>query len=409
LTNEIESIKNKKSGLGRRRNQAEEKLLSFGKELFDIFLEASEDLIFLLDEKGCFIKVNDYGAASIDYEARELIGRHFTELVILKDRRSVSKSFQSILGEDKIITFETRMISKFGSEVLFEINGKTIRRKEKITGMFGVGRNITVLRNYEERISALNTMLVEAERLVEIERKRSKRQKSFLDELNRMKSEFVSNISHELRTPLASIIGFSETIASDPNMPQEMKSEFNNIILNEGKRLAKLINDILDISRIEGGQLQLNKAEFDIAKLLNEVIESNRVVIKEKGLSLTKEIPSDSVIVNADKERMTQVFNGLLNNAIKFTNPKGRIAIIAQTLYKEFEVVISDTGIGIPKRDLPYIFQKFYRVSRPGTEIPGTGLGLVFVKQVIDMHKGYISVQSEVDKGTTVIVKLPKN
>lgn len=101
--------------------------------------------------------------------------------------------------------------------------------------------------------------LLEANRLVSIEKQRSKRQKTILTELNRMKSEFVSNISHELRTPLASIIGFSETISSDPNMPTEMRNEFNEIILNEGKRLAKLINEMLDISRLEGGQIELFK------------------------------------------------------------------------------------------------------------------------------------------------------
>jgi signal transduction histidine kinase len=99
----------------------------------------------------------------------------------------------------------------------------------------------------------------------------------------------------------------------------------------------------------------------------------------------------------------------LVNNAIKFTNPKGRVKVIAKNLFKEMEIIISDTGIGIPEGDIPFIFQKFYRVSRPGTEIPGTGLGLVFVKQIIDLHKGFITVQSEVGKGTTFAIKLPKN
>ena len=103
------------------------------------------------------------------------------------------------------------------------------------------------------------------------------------------------------------------------------------------------------------------------------------------------------------------MLNNILNNAVKFTPLKGRIIISALGLYKEIEITISDTGIGIPEKDLPYIFQKFCRVSRPGTEIPGTGLGLVFVKQIVDLHKGFISIQSEVNKGTTVILKLPKD
>ena len=98
----------------------------------------------------------------------------------------------------------------------------------------------------------------------------------------------------------------------------------------------------------------------------------------------------------------------LLNNSIKFTPAGGRITISGQSLYKEFEIIFSDTGVGIPEKDLPNIFQKFYRVNRPGTEIPGTGLGLVFVKQIVDLHKGLITVESEIDKGTSFVIKLPK-
>ena len=105
-----------------------------------------------------------------------------------------------------------------------------------------------------------------------------------LEELNTMKSEFVSNISHEMRTPLASIVGFSETIASDPNMPDEMKLEFNLIILNEGKRLAKLINDVLDLSRMETGRIIINKSKINIVKLLQRMIDNNKKMILEKNL-----------------------------------------------------------------------------------------------------------------------------
>jgi signal transduction histidine kinase len=188
-----------------------------------------------------------------------------------------------------------------------------------------------------------------------------------------------------------------------------MRNEFNEIILNEGKRLAKLINEMLDISRLEGGRIELSESDFDIIKLLEEVIESNREALETKEIILTKELPAEPVIIKGDKEKISKVLNNILNNSVKFTPLKGRIIISALGLYKEIEITISDTGIGIPEKDIPYIFQKFYRVSRPGTEIPGTGLGLVFVKQIVDLHKGFISIQSEVNKGTTVILKLPKD
>ncbi len=378
-------------------------------QLLRSFFEASEDLVFVLDIEGCFINVNEYGAACLDYEVSELLGSHLIELVASRNKSVLAKSFQKILEEDKLVTFEAVLLSKFGNEIIFQLNCKSIRNDENVIGVIGVGKNITELRNYEEKIHDLNLRLIEANRIVSVERQRSKRQKAILTELNRMKSEFISNISHELRTPLASIIGFSETISSDPNMPDEMKMEFNNIILNEGKRLAKLINDVLDISRLEGGQIALTKSEFDIVKLIEEAISVNQKLIEEKEIILRKELPSEAVVLNADKEKIFRVFTSLINNASKYTPLKGRIVIAAQSLYKEFEVTISDTGIGIPEKDLPFIFQKFYRINRPGSEVSGTGLGLVFVKQIVDLHKGFITIQSEINKGTTVILKLPKD
>ncbi len=377
-------------------------------ELLESFFEASEDLIFVLDKDGCIIKVNEYGAACLDYIQNELQGTHLIELVTSRNKNSFAKSFKDILEENKLVTFETTFLSKFGNEVIFQVSCKPVYGDGNILGVAGIGKNITVLRNYEEKINDLNLKLLEANRIISLERQRSNRHKAILAELNKMKSEFISNISHELRTPLASIIGFSETISSDPNMPAEMKQEFNEVILNEGKRLAKLINDVLDLSKIEGGQIELIKTNFDVSALLAEVIESNKKIMEAKDIHLTTDLCDGPVMLSADKEKIFRIFSSLINNAVKFNHPKGRITITAQSLYKEFEVTISDTGIGIPEKDLPYIFQKFYRVSRPGIDIPGTGLGLVFVKQIVDLHKGFLSIHSEINKGTTVLLKLPK-
>lgn len=272
-----------------------------------------------------------------------------------------------------------------------------------------IGKNITQIRAITDEIENLRMKLIEAYRLISIERQRANQRKSILEELNKMKNDFVSNISHELRTPLASIIGFSETIASDPDMPDELKKEFNNTILNEGKRLARLINDILDMSKFEGGDIDIVKIKFNVILMLHEVIETHVKIAQAKNINLSWELPEEEIFIVADKERISQIIGRLLNNAIKFTNGKGRIKVIAKNLFNEIEIIISDTGIGIPEKDLPYIFQKFYRVNRPGTEIPGTGLGLVFVKQIIDLHQGLITVQSEIGKGTTFAIKLPKN
>jgi two-component system phosphate regulon sensor histidine kinase PhoR len=191
-------------------------------------------------------------------------------------------------------------------------------------------------------------------------------------------------------------------------MPDEMKLEFNLIILNEGKRLAKLINDVLDLSRMETGRIIINKSKINIVNLLQRMIDDSKKVISEKNLILTFEANYDEIQVEADEERLLQALNSILENSIKFSNDGGRIKVILNNLYREVEIIITDTGIGIPEKDLPYLFQKFYRVNRPDSDISGAGMGLVFVKQIVDLHKGLINIQSEPNKGTSVLIKLFK-
>ncbi len=378
-------------------------------ENFKNLLLISNDLIFILDKDGCFLKVNNSGSLLLDYTERELLGKHFLELVPTEENIEVSEAISKMLQSDKVIKFTTNLKTKLNRLTSFEITGRTIIRDGKVIGMLGIGNDISRMKKYEDELIKLKPKLTEAQRLISLERARLWQQGSLIEELDRLKSEFVSNISHEFRTPLASIIGFSETIVSDPDLPEEMKSEFNKVILYEGKRLAKLINDVLDISRIEGGRIILNKTCFNLVEILKEVVEHNRESALKKRITLEFEHPQDQILIEADKEKIAQSFEALINNAIKFTNEDGRVKVIVINLFKEVEIVISDTGIGIPKKDLPYIFQKFYRVSRPGTEIPGTGIGLVFVKQMIDIHNGMIYVQSEIGNGTSFSVKFLKS
>ena len=375
----------------------------------DTLLDLEEDLILILDEGGVIKNVNLNGALTLDFKKEDLINRHVMDIVTSRYNVEIANVFKSLIEGAPESAFEASFMSNYGKEILFGLNAKSVYHNNKISEIVMTGKNITHLRKITDEIESLGIKLVEANRLIAIERQRANQRRSILEELNRLKNEFVSNISHELRTPLASIIGFSETIASDPDMPDEMKNEFNNTILHEGKRLARLINDVLDISKLEGGKLDIVKFRFDAVAMLIELVDSQIKSAESKNITLSREIPDEEILIDADKDRISQVVARLLNNAIKFTNPKGRVKIIAKNLFKEIEIIISDTGIGIPERDLPFVFQKFYRVSRPGTEIPGTGLGLVFVKQIIDLHKGFITIQSEVGKGTTFAIKLPKN
>lgn len=385
----------------------EQLLKNTGQKLRTLF-ETAEDLIFILSPEGTFSSINNIGALCLEYQTSELTGKHFLSVIKDTDKQIVIDAFKELLNGNKPVTFETKLETKFGKTLTFEINARTIYGNENVfEGMVGIGRDVTSRKHDREKLNDLNNKLIEANRIISIERDRVKQRISVLEELNTLKSEFVANISHELRTPLASIIGFSETIDSDPEMPDNVRNDFNKIILTEAKRLNDLINDVLDISKLEGGSVSLEKADFDIVSLTDKVVDLVRKKGSEKSLIVSAELLSDPVIINADKERIKQAYENILDNAVKFSTSGGRITVYTRLNKNEFEFIVSDTGLGIPKKDMPFIFQKFYRVLRDDNTIPGSGLGLAICKQIVDLHKGFINVRSEENKGTTVIVKLP--
>lgn len=390
----------------RERSIQEE--LEKSEERFRLLIETANDLIFNLDHYGYFLTVNNYGALALGYKPEEMSGRHFLEFIHEDHKSGVALAFQKILKSTTVISFDVTFQDKYGRSIIFEVQGRPTKISGSITGMLGIGRDITQRRRDEEKLRELNSKLIEANRLVSIERDRARQQVSILEEVNKLKNEFISNISHELRTPLASIVGFAESIMSDTEMPREMVLEFTNIILSEGKRLAKVINDLLDFAKMEGGKIDINKTEFDIVALIRKIVSDTEKSASEKGITLTSDIPAGPIELYADRERIEQVYSHLISNAIKFTDKGGRITVIVQDFRQELEVIISDTGIGIPEKDLPKVFEKFYKAASTGTQIPGIGLGLGLVKHIVDMHKGFISVQSEVSRGTTFVVKLPK-
>jgi len=377
-------------------------------ENFVRLIEITRDVIFILDKAGKFILINKAGEDLLEYPLSNIKGKHFCEFVDQEDSAKINELLKDALLKDEVVNFKVSLITNYEKAIPLEMSCKVIRKEEEVLGLFGTAHNVIELKTYELELKKLKPKILEAHRLLKLERSRLLQKRSLIDELNRLKQEFVSNISHEFRTPLASIIGFSETIESDPDLPPEMKKEFNKVILNEGKRLAKLINSILNLSKYEREGIALVKSNFDAIALIREAAEVNSDFAKHKNIEMNIETFVDKIMIEADKEHLFRAINALLNNAIKFTNDFGRVKIIINNLFREIEIIISDTGIGIPDKDLPYIFQRFYRASRPGADVPGTGVGLVFVKQVVDLHKGLITVQSDIDNGTTFMVKLPK-
>lgn len=241
-------------------------------------------------------------------------------------------------------------------------------------------------------------------------------------ELNSMKTEFTSTVSHELRTPLTSILGFARIIEKRleevilPNILFDTKKEQRSlkqvrrnlsVIVNEGQRLTQLINDVLDISKMEAGKLEWKFQRIKVDGILQSVLAKNQSLIEQKNLILRTRIAENVPEIIADPYRVEQVFGNILNNAIKFTS-NGRIHVTLECRGKKVLVSFKDTGIGIEEYDLEKIFQKYQQVGDVLTDKPtGTGLGLPISKEIIDRHGGKISVQSIVGIGSLFEISLP--
>jgi signal transduction histidine kinase len=270
-------------------------------------------------------------------------------------------------------------------------------------------RDVTGSRHSQEAIELLNEELRKANQLLTIERERDKELMARLEEVNQMKSEFVSSVSHELRTPLASILGFAQTILMDPDLPADMRGEFLQIILEEGRRLAKLINDVLDLARIESGRVILEKTACDLVPIIKRALQAIHMQADAKSLDLRVGLPESSIIASVDADRIQQVIVNLLGNAVKFTPSGGRVELHAGVRDGMVVVDVSDTGLGIPAGDIPRLFEKFFRVHRPGLDIRGTGLGLAIAKHSVELHGGNLTVQSEEHKGSTFTIRFPQS
>jgi signal transduction histidine kinase len=245
--------------------------------------------------------------------------------------------------------------------------------------------------------------------------------KKFKD-MDKMKTDFLSTVSHELRTPLTSIIGFAEMVKRKfegaivenldlTNEKQQIdvsKIRRNiNIILSEGERLSSLINDLLDISRMEAGKVNLNMAETDIEEIITQAIILTKPIISGKSIQVIQNIRESLPQIVADRDKLMQVVINLISNAIKFTE-EGCIVCTARTLQGDIIVSITDTGIGIKEEDKDYIFDRFSQAGDNLTSRPrGTGLGLAICKHIIEEHGGKIWVESEFGKGTDFSFNIP--
>jgi signal transduction histidine kinase len=229
-----------------------------------------------------------------------------------------------------------------------------------------------------------------------------------LEEASRHKSEFLANMSHELRTPLNAVIGFTEVLLEryfgDLNEKQE---DYLKDVLSSGQHLLSLINDILDLSKVEAGRMDLELSTFD----LGSVLEAGLVMVKErasrKGVELTLQVATDTGRIEADERKVKQVLFNLLTNAVKFTPEGGEITASAQRKDGGVEVAVADTGVGIAPEEQARVFEEFGQARSATGQSEGTGLGLALCKRFVELHGGTISVASEVGRGSTFTVSLP--
>ncbi len=228
----------------------------------------------------------------------------------------------------------------------------------------------------------------------------------------RTRREFVANVSHELRTPLTNVKSYAETIAGTmeegDRLPPELERQFLGVIVGEADRMTRIVQDLLTLSKFDYGKMEMKLSRFPFAQTVRDVCEAEAIDAKNHSHVLTVEVPETLPEVNGDRERIEQVLMNVVSNAIKYTPDGGHIRISAGTRGQFVWARVEDDGIGIPEKDLPQLFERFYRVDKARSrESGGTGLGLSIAREIMNQHQGDIQISSVYGKGTTVTVMIP--
>jgi two-component system sensor histidine kinase ResE len=226
--------------------------------------------------------------------------------------------------------------------------------------------------------------------------------------LDKLRKDFIANVSHELRTPISMLQGYSEAIVDDIAGTDEEKKELASVIYDESLRMGRLVNDLLDLARMEAGHISLNYEKANIVAFVEKITRKFQGLAKEKSIVLQSHVDGEGAI-QMDVDRMEQVMTNLVDNAIRHTADGGTITIHAKLINNGVKIDVKDSGHGIPEEDLPFVFERFYKADKARTRgRAGTGLGLAIVKNIIEAHRGTISVHSKENEGTTFSMYIPQ-
>jgi len=397
------------------RKQAE-KVLQKSEERYRDLFDNANDLIQSVAIDGHFLYVNQAWQNVLGYSEEEIPNLKMWDIIHPDSLPHCRGAFQKVMSGEAVSNIEAVFVAKDGSLISIEGNAHCLFEDGKPVATQGIFRDITERKRTQEELTKLydelKSLNLELEEKVEERTKQFEEAAQAAEVANKAKSGFLASMSHELRTPLNAIIGFSQVLQEQYfGKLNRKQAEYITDILESGKHLLSLINDILDLSKIEAGKLELELSKVKIKDLL----EDSLIMIKEKalvhGIKLDFHTSGDleDLEITADTRRIKQVMFNLLSNAAKFTPDGGVIKVEGKKDDKEVIISVSDTGIGIAPEEHGKIFGEFYQArNTPVDKTPGTGLGLPVTKSIVEMHGGRIWVESEGEgKGSRFTFTLP--
>jgi len=371
-------------------------------------LHAAPDAILEVNEEGRILILNEAVERMFGYSRAELLGLNVDHLVPASMRSGHSQHRAAYAKRPNTRPMGTGLElqgqRKDGSLFPVEISLSPNWIEGSLHVIASV-RDITERKAVENRIQALREQYT-AELTMKNEQLEARNRE--VEQANRLKNEFLASMSHELRTPLHTIIGFSELLAEQLEGPLgEKQQRFVGHILQDARHLLELINEILDISKIESGRLELKRESFDFSQCVEEVLAGIRHQAATKNITLENKNRFQSSLY-ADRLRVKEILYNLLSNAVKFTPEGGRVWVEGSSEGGTLHVSVRDTGIGIPEQEHPSIFEKFYQVGdASGGTREGTGLGLPITKHLVELHGGTISVESRPGQGSSFRLTFP--